>query len=216
MRTRVMGCEEDRKEVRSIRREAQQGVRCWGCGKLGHCLWACPSRTAKRRVQQEKERKSVPETRGRSKVEREWKTKEKEVASRGQLVERNERGWIERRREEYCAVSVVTCGYCGEEGTAEGENFVRMECVHDMWCKRCRPKKEWLDREVATGRKSKMRCTAYGKKWVVAKKEEVEAGECNKCEDKRRKREAAQPREMKTQQAEKEEERLKTYTAAYK
>jgi len=50
LRTRVMGCEEDRKEVCSIRREAQQGVRCWGCGELGHCLWACPSRVAKRRV----------------------------------------------------------------------------------------------------------------------------------------------------------------------
>jgi len=101
LRTRVMGCEEDRKKVRSIRGEAQQGVRCWGCGKLGHCLWACPSRVAKRRGQHKEERKSVPETRGRRKVEREWKTKEKEAASRGQLVERNERGWIERRREEY-------------------------------------------------------------------------------------------------------------------
>jgi len=112
---------------------------------------------------------TVPETRRRSKVEREWKTKEKEAASKGQLVERNERGWIERRREEYCAVSIMTCGYCGEEGTAEGENFVRMECVHDMWCERCRPKKEWLDREVTTGRKSKIKCTACRKKWVAAK-----------------------------------------------
>jgi len=39
LRTRVMGCEEDRKEVYSIRREAQQGVRCWGCGELGHCCY---------------------------------------------------------------------------------------------------------------------------------------------------------------------------------
>ena len=123
------------------------------------------------------------------------------------MVERNERGWIKRRREEYCAVSIVTCGHCGEEGAAEGENFVRMECVHDIWCNRCRPKKEWLDREVATGRKSKMRYTVCGKKWVAAKKEEVEVGECNKCKDKRRKKEAAQPREVKTQQAEKEGER---------
>jgi len=98
-------------------------------------------------------------------------------------VERNERGWIERRREEYCAVSIVTCGYCGEEGTAEGGNFMRMEYVHNMWCERCRPKKEWLEREVAIGRKSKMRCTACGKKWMAVKKEEVKAGECNKCED---------------------------------
>ena len=160
---------------------------------------ACPSRVAKRKGQHEEKRKSVPETRGRNKVEREWQTKEKEAASRGQLVERNERGWIEKRREEYCAVSIVTCGYCGEEGTAEEGNFVRIEYVHDMWCERCRPKKEWLDRKVATGRKSKIRCTACGKKWVVAKKEEVKVGECNKCEDKRRKRKAAQPREVKTQ-----------------
>jgi len=71
LRTRVMGYKEDRKEVCSIRREAQQGVRCWGCGELGHCLWTCPSRVAKRRVQYEEERKSVPETRGKNKVERE-------------------------------------------------------------------------------------------------------------------------------------------------
>ena len=140
-------------------------------------------------------------------MEREWQAKEKEAANRGQLVERNERGWIERRREEYCALSIVTCGYCGEEGTTEAGDFVRIECVHDMWCKRCRPKKEWLDREVAAGKRSKMRCTACGKKWVAAKKEEVEAGECNKCEDKRRKKEAAQPREVKTQQAEQKRER---------
>ena len=71
-----------------------------------------------------------------------------------------------------------------------------------MWCERCRPKKEWLDKEVATERKSKMRCIAYRRKWMATKKEEVEAGECNMCEDKRRKKEAAQPREVKIQQAE--------------
>ena len=42
---------------------------------------------------------------------------------------------------------------------------------------------------------------------MATKKEEVEAGECNKCEYKRRKRKAAQSRKVKTQQAEKEGER---------
>jgi len=64
-----------------------------------------------------------------------------------------------------------------------------------------------LDKEVATGKKSKMRCTACGKKWMAAKKVEMEAGECNKCEDERKRKEAVQPREVKTQQAEKEGER---------
>jgi len=96
------------------------------------------------------------------------------VANRGQLVERNKRRWIERRRGEYCTVLIVTCEYCGEE-IGEGRNFVRIDCVYNMWCEKYKPKKEWLDKEVAIGRKSKMRCTACGKKWVAAKKEEVEA-----------------------------------------
>jgi len=48
-----------------------------------------------------------------------------------------------------------------------------------------------LDREVTAGRKSKMRCMECGKKWVSAKKENVEAGECNECEESRKRREAA-------------------------
>jgi len=94
----------------------------------------------------------------------------------------------------------VTCGYCSEEGTAEGGNFVRMDCIHDIWYKKYKPKKEWLDREVATGRKSKMRCIKCGKKWVVAKKEKVETGECNECKEKRRRKKVVQPKEMKAQQ----------------
>jgi len=85
----------------------------------------------------------------------------------------------------------VTCGYCREEETDEGENFVKLDCVHDMWCEKCGPKREWLDREVTAGRKSKMRCMECGKKWVSAKKENVEAGECNECEESRKRREAA-------------------------
>ena len=78
---------------------------------------------------------------------------------------------------------MVTCGYCGEEGTAVGTNYVRLDSIHDMWCKRCEPKKEWLDREVAAGRKSKIKCTECGKKWVAARREKVEKGECGECKE---------------------------------
>jgi len=27
-----------------IKGKAQQEQRCWGCGKVGHCLWACPKK----------------------------------------------------------------------------------------------------------------------------------------------------------------------------
>ena len=36
--SRVMSGEEDRKAAHSIRREVQQGVKCWGCGEEGHRL----------------------------------------------------------------------------------------------------------------------------------------------------------------------------------
>ena len=29
---------------------------------------------------------------------------------------------------------LVTCGYSGESGEDEGGSFVRLDCVHDMWC----------------------------------------------------------------------------------
>ena len=59
LRSRVMGCEEDRKAARSVRREAQQETRCWGCGVLGHYLWECPNKAAhpaKGKAQQKKVR----------------------------------------------------------------------------------------------------------------------------------------------------------------
>jgi len=41
---KVMACNEERMVVCSIRREVQQIIKCWGCGKEGHCLWTCPKR----------------------------------------------------------------------------------------------------------------------------------------------------------------------------
>ena len=57
MRCRVMRCDEEREAVRSMRREAQQEVECWGCREVGHCLWTCPKKAArphKGEVQQER------------------------------------------------------------------------------------------------------------------------------------------------------------------
>jgi len=91
-------------------------------------------------------------------VRRKWHWREEKAAKGGYLVERKERGWIERRGERWCAVSLVTCGYCGESGEDEGENFVRMDSVHDMWCRECERYKDRLDREVRQGRKFKNKC----------------------------------------------------------
>jgi len=82
----------------------------------------------------------------------------------GQLWKRGERGWIEHRRGEWHTVSVVSCGYCGESGTREGDNFVQLDCIHDMWCAECKPYKERLDREVVQGRKFKNECNKCGRK----------------------------------------------------
>ena len=50
-------CDEEREAACSVRREAQQGVKCWRCGEVGHCLWTCPRKAVhpqKGEVQQEK------------------------------------------------------------------------------------------------------------------------------------------------------------------
>ena len=163
-----MGCEEDRKAVHSIRREAQQEMKCWGCGVVGHCLWECPNkavRPAKGKVQQ----KEVRSVGAKEEVKREWHWKEEKAARGGYLVERRERGWIEGRGEEWCAVSLVTCEYCGESGEDEGGNFVRLDSVHDM-CPECEPYKDRLDREVKQERKFKNKCDICARKWIGAEK----------------------------------------------
>jgi len=138
-----MGCEEDRRAACSIRREAQQEIKCWGYGVVEHCLWECPSKVAhpvKGKVQQKK----VRGVEAKEEVRREWHWKKERAARGGYLVERRERGWIERRREEWCTVSLVTCGYCGESGEDKGGNFVRLDCIHDMWCPEYEPYKNRL------------------------------------------------------------------------
>jgi len=54
---RVIRCNEEREAVCSVRRKAQQGVKCWRCGEVGHCIWTCPAKAArppKGEVQQER------------------------------------------------------------------------------------------------------------------------------------------------------------------
>jgi len=57
---RVMRCGEEREAACSIRREAQQGIRCWGCGEVGHHLWMCPKKAVHpQRGEAQQERKVV-------------------------------------------------------------------------------------------------------------------------------------------------------------
>ena len=78
-----------------------------------------------------------------------------------------------------------------------GTNYVKLDSIHDIWCG---PKKEWLDKEVAAGRKSKMKCTECGKKWVAARREKVEEGECGECREAKRRKEVAHPTKKNAQQ----------------
>jgi len=57
---RVMRCDEEREAACSTRREAQQGMKCWGCGEGGHCLWTCPKKAVRpKRGEAQQERKVV-------------------------------------------------------------------------------------------------------------------------------------------------------------
>jgi len=80
-----MGCEEDRRVVHSIRRVAQQRMKCWGCGAIGHCLWECPNKTA-RPVKRKVQKKEVKSVGAKEEVRRVWHWKEKRAAKGGYLI----------------------------------------------------------------------------------------------------------------------------------
>jgi len=95
LRSRVMGCKEKRKAACSVQRKVQQGVKCWRCGKAGHCLWMCPKKAARPengKAQQREVRRMEED-----KVQRKWHKRERMAERMGQLWKRGERGWIEHR-----------------------------------------------------------------------------------------------------------------------
>jgi len=59
LKCRVMACEEERKAACSVRREAQQLVRCWGCEEEGHHLWMCSKKAARPEQEKAQQRKLV-------------------------------------------------------------------------------------------------------------------------------------------------------------
>jgi len=79
----------------------------------------------------------------------------------------------------------VICGYCRESGIKEEENFVQLDCVHEMSCTEYEPYKERLDREVVQGRKFKNKCNKCGRKWVGTLRYE---GVCKICHAERGKK----------------------------
>ena len=98
LRSRVISGEEDQKVACSVRREAQQGVKCWGCGEEGHYLWACPKKVA-RPQKGEAQHREVRRTEEK-KVQRKWHERERRAERMEQLWKREERGWIKQRRGE--------------------------------------------------------------------------------------------------------------------
>jgi len=90
LRSRVMRSEEEREVVCSRRREAQQGVKCWGCGEARHCLWVCPKKAAhptRGKAQQKEVRRAVE---GKEVVSRKWHWNKRKTERGGYLVERRE------------------------------------------------------------------------------------------------------------------------------
>jgi len=103
---RVMRCDEEREAAHSIRREAQQEVKCWGCREVGHRLWACPMKVAcppKGKVQQE--RKVVYRAcRGENHVTRNcnsyWRWREQELREKVKKLRKwKEQELAEKRKE---------------------------------------------------------------------------------------------------------------------
>ena len=63
-----------------------------------------------------------------------------------------------------------------------------------------------MDKEIAAGRKSKMKCTECGKKWVAARREKVKEGECGECREAKRRKETVHPTKENAQQKEEAKE----------
>jgi len=126
---------------------------------------------------------------------------EREEGRKGRVSGRKKRTRVDREKKGRRMVRSVTGDLWILWGrrNQRGGKLVKLDSMHDMWCERCGPKREWLNREVRAGRKSKMSCTECGKKWVAAKKENVETGECNECKESRGRREAARPKKVKAQ-----------------
>ena len=105
LRCRVMMCDEEREAACSVRREAQQGVKCWRCGEVGHCLWTCPRKAVhpqKGEVQQEKRVVCVV-CKGENHVARNcnsyWRWRELELREKVKRLRKKERELREKVKE---------------------------------------------------------------------------------------------------------------------
>ena len=127
------------------------------------------------------------------------------------IKSQSERWWILKRNYNW-VMSAVTCRYCGEEGTVGGTNYVRLDSVHNMDCGGYSLKKEWPNKQVRIGRKSKMEYTECRKKWVLPQKNKVEKVVCRDCDEQERRKKAVQPREIRAQQMKGKKERVLRHT----
>jgi len=84
LKCRVMACDKKRKLVFSARREAQQLMKCWGCGEARHYIWTCPKKAACPKKGEVQQRKLVcRECKGENNIARNcnsyWRWREQEV-----------------------------------------------------------------------------------------------------------------------------------------